>query len=325
MSNTLATIIIPVYNRAHTLPRLFPTLLAQTHRPLEIILVDNNSTDNSHALCLEFASKVMREDEEITAIVTQEQQRGAAAARNRGLCLASGAWVSFFDSDDEMEADFISAMLAAGEAQQPTDFVVARSRMVFKDGTERARSGLQQLSLSTHILSAALTTQSFVARTDFIRSIGGWNAAVPIWNDYELGIRMLQGSRRFATLDRTFHRIYQHDESITGASLGATFAQLKLAIPLIVQQVLLPKEGATTSSCRQALYYRLCILAGKLANEGHAEGAKWLEIQAQGVASSGKMPILATIGGSVLRHYTTMGGRGAWRAAIALLRNESSD
>ena len=323
MSYMLTTIIIPVYNRAHTLPRLFPTLQAQTHRPLEIILVDNNSTDNSHAMCLEFATKVMREEREVTVVVTQEVQRGAAAARNRGLGLARGAWVSFFDSDDEMDADFISSMLAAGEAGTPTDFVAARSRMVFEDGTERARGGLQQLSLPTHILSAALSTQSFIARTDFMKRIGGWNPSLLYWDDYELGIRMLQESHRFSILDRTFHRIYQHNDSITGASLSATFAQLKQAVPLIVQQVLHPQDGTTVSECRQALYYRLRILAGKLANEGHTEGARWAEAQAEGVASSGKQPFLTKILGSVLRHYTQMGGRGAWRVAIAFLRHET--
>ena len=316
MSYMLTTIIIPVYNRAHTLPRLFPTLLAQTHRPLEIILVDNNSTDNSHAMCLEFATKVMREEREVTVVVTQETQRGAAAARNRGLGLARGVWVSFFDSDDEMDADFISSMLAAGEAGTPTDFVAARSRMVFEDGTERARGGLQQLSLPTHILSAALSTQSFIARTDFMKRIGGWNPSLLYWDDYELGIRMLQESHRFSILDRTFHRIYQHNDSITGASLSASFPKLQTAIPLIVQQVLTPQASLPPQRASViALYFRLCILAEKLQAEGCTEGAEWVKQRAQQVSQQHPLPKRVKIIGSALRFYTSHNGRGAWKIA----------
>lgn len=106
----LVSIIVPVYNRAHTLPRLFASLQAQLYHPLEIVLVDNNSTDTSLEICQAFAQA--NASDELSIQVTQENTPGAAAARNKGLSIAKGEFVSFFDSDDEMSPDFISSMLA---------------------------------------------------------------------------------------------------------------------------------------------------------------------------------------------------------------------
>lgn len=319
MTQKLVSIIIPVFNRAHTLPRLFASLQAQRHRPLEIILVDNNSTDASLNICQAFAQA--NTSDEFSIQVTQEKTPGAAAARNKGLSIVKGEYVSFFDSDDEMSPDFISSMLAALLESPTAAFVAARSRMVFENGTEQVRGGLEGLSLSSHILSAALSTQSFLARTDFIHHIGGWNADVPIWNDYELGIRMLQCAQSFVTLDRTFHRIYQHADSITGASLGASFPKLKVALPLIEQQILTPC-GASEPPQRAsviALYFRLCILAGKLQAEGNSEAKLWVTQRAKHVAQQPAVNKLTRFVGRFLRIYSTYGGRGAWRIALMSL------
>lgn len=315
----LVSIIVPVYNRAHTLPRLFASLQAQLYRPLEIVLVDNNSTDTSLEICQAFAQA--NASDELSIQVTQENTSGAAAARNKGLSIAKGEFVSFFDSDDEMSPDFISSMLTVLLESPTAAFVAARSRMVFENGMEQVRSGLEGLSLSSHILSAALSTQSFLARTDFIRQIGGWNADVPIWNDYELGIRMLQSAHSFVTLDRTFHRIYQHADSITGASLGASFHKLQVALPLIEQQILTPC-GASESPQRAsviALYFRLCILAGKLQAEGNIEAKLWITQRAKNVAQQPVVNKFKQLIGTLLRTYSAHGGRGAWRIAIKCL------
>ncbi len=317
MSNQLISIIVPVYNRAHTLPRLFASLTAQTHRPLEIILIDNNSTDASLAVCQSFAQTNTAEDFSIQ--VKQEYTPGAAAARNCGLHIARGKWVSFFDSDDEMSPDFISSMLNALQKCPTADFVAARSRMVFEDGTEQVRSGLEHLSLPSHILSAALSTQSFLSHTDFIKRIGGWNAKVHIWNDYELGIRMLQNSSSFATLNQTFHRIYQHSESITGASLSASFQKLRTALPLIEQQILCPTHAHQRSAVI-ALYFRLCILSGKLEAEGNGEAKLWLAKRAEHIAQQPTVSKFTQFIGHALRYYTAYGGRGAWRIALKCLK-----
>ena len=318
MTNSLVTIVIPVYNRAHTLPRLFASLKAQTYRPLEVIFVDNGSTDNSYDTCRKIIDAACEQDFKIRLL--RESTPGAAAARNLGLRHAKGEMVSFFDSDDEMSADFIASLMAAWQQHSDADFIVARSRMILKNGAAIERGGLETLSLHTQILSGALSTQSFIAKTAFMKRIGGWNAQLLFWDDYELGIRMLQQSSKFIKVNRTFHRIYQHDDSLTGPSLSATFPRIQTALPRIIHQVLTPKVGVVTSNSRTALFYRLCILAGKLKAERNSPGTLWLETHAQQVAKDCKLSALTRTLGWALQTYTANGGRGAWRIAIMLLR-----
>lgn len=318
MTNSLVTIVIPVYNRAHTLPRLFASLKAQTYRPIEVIFVDNCSADNSYDVCRSIANENQESDFKIHLL--SESTPGAAAARNRGLRQAKGDFISFFDSDDEMSADFIASLLTEWQQRPDADFVVARSRMILENGIEVERSGLEYLSLHSQILSGALSTQSFVAKTTFMKRIGGWNAQLRFWDDYELGIRMLQHSESFIRIYHTFHRIYQHNDSITGASLSSTFSRLQDALPLIINQVLSPSSGMTTAKSCTALFYRLCILAGKLKGERHPQGAQWLETLAQRVSKQSESSLLTQMLGFMLKTYTAFGGRGAWRIAIMLLR-----
>lgn len=93
------SVIIPVYNAEPFLPACLDSVLAQTYRELEIILVNDGSTDASGAICDCYASI----DKRIQVI--HQKNGGVSRARNRGLEVATGELVSFVDSDDTMEPD----------------------------------------------------------------------------------------------------------------------------------------------------------------------------------------------------------------------------
>ena len=92
----LVTIIVPVYNTGAYLSPCLESLIAQTHRDLEIILVDDGSTDGSGAICDDFA----RRDERIKVI--HQKNSGVSSARNAGLENASGTYLTFVDADDAL-------------------------------------------------------------------------------------------------------------------------------------------------------------------------------------------------------------------------------
>lgn len=95
----LISIIIPVYNVEKYLPACLDSVLAQTYRNLEVILVDDGSPDGSGAVCDAYAAK----DSRIRVI--HQENGGASAARNAGLDLASGSFIGFIDPDDYIEPD----------------------------------------------------------------------------------------------------------------------------------------------------------------------------------------------------------------------------
>ena len=125
------TIIVPVYNSAKYLDESIGSLLRQTYEDLEILLVDNGSTDNSLDVCNRYAKK----DKRIRVIHTDENI-GTGAARNLGLQSASGEYVCFFDADDRYEPRFVEKLLSA--ATEKNADIVLRGYAGFREdgGTE---------------------------------------------------------------------------------------------------------------------------------------------------------------------------------------------
>ena len=103
--NPKVSIIVPVYNTAKYLTECLDSLVHQTYKNLEIILVDDGSTDNSGQIIDEYA----KIDSRIIAI--HQPNSGQSAARNAGLRRASGDYVSFIDSDDSVANTFIAKLL----------------------------------------------------------------------------------------------------------------------------------------------------------------------------------------------------------------------
>ncbi len=95
----LISVIVPVYNIMDYLPRCVASLSAQTYRNLEILLVDDGSTDGTSALCDELA----KNDGRIR--VFHKENGGSSSARNLGIAHSRGAYIGFVDSDDYVEAD----------------------------------------------------------------------------------------------------------------------------------------------------------------------------------------------------------------------------
>lgn len=100
-----ASIVVPVYNANKTLDRCLAAIAAQTHADLEVLLVDDGSTDDSGMICDRWAAIDPR------FRVIHQENRGPGAARNAGLAEATGDYLFFFDSDDTMEKSLVEKTL----------------------------------------------------------------------------------------------------------------------------------------------------------------------------------------------------------------------
>ena len=106
-SSTKVSIIVPIYNTAKYLPKCLTSITKPTHHNLEIILVDDGSTDESGKIADEYAKK----DKRIKVI--HQKNAGQSTARNTGLEKASGNYISFIDADDEIAPTFVESLLHA--------------------------------------------------------------------------------------------------------------------------------------------------------------------------------------------------------------------
>lgn len=103
----LISIIVPTYNSSMYIGKCLHSIVMQTYSNLEIIVINNNSTDKTRDICLEFASKDKR------IIVVDENKRGVANARNMGLDIMHGEYFFFLDSDDYIKNNCIEVLYNA--------------------------------------------------------------------------------------------------------------------------------------------------------------------------------------------------------------------
>lgn len=114
------SIIIPVYNTEKYLHECLNCVVSQTIKDIEIICIDDGSTDNSYQILQEYAEKDSR------FVILQQENKGAGAARNKGIEIAKGEFVAFLDSDDFFEHDMLDVALDKIEKTQ-ADFVIYNS------------------------------------------------------------------------------------------------------------------------------------------------------------------------------------------------------
>lgn len=100
MENSLISVIVPVYNVEPYLRQCLDSIINQTYRNIEIIVIDDGSTDGCPQICEEFRER----DERV--VVFHTENRGLSAARNLGIDHAHGEWIMFVDSDDWVEPEF---------------------------------------------------------------------------------------------------------------------------------------------------------------------------------------------------------------------------
>lgn len=104
MTKDLVSIIIAVYNAQEYLGECLEALLQQSYKNIEILLVDDGSTDDSYKICTKYANKYS------SVQVYQKKNEGSASARNLGLEYASGEYIIFVDADDTVAVDYIEKL-----------------------------------------------------------------------------------------------------------------------------------------------------------------------------------------------------------------------
>ncbi|WP_323191217.1 glycosyltransferase family 2 protein [Halostella sp. PRR32] len=196
------TVIIPTYNRAETLPRAVDSALDQTFEDLEVLVVDDGSTDETRELLDSYSDPRVR-------TIAHETNRGANVARNTGIENARGEYVAFLDSDDEWYPGKVSRQLTALDAKG-SDWIAAycdteirtsgssgRLRslaagvLARADVDPRMEGGEQLVGeiLAGNVHPGAGST--LLVRTDVAREIGGFDETLDRFQDPEFVLQIL--------------------------------------------------------------------------------------------------------------------------------------
>ena len=128
MNKPLISIILPVYNVSAYLEKCLDSVLSQDYENLEIILVDDGSTDESPEICDRYKEK----DNRITVI--HKENGGLSDARNAGSSMAHGEYITFVDSDDSIQSEYVSYLYSLIEKYH-TKMSLCTHTVVFEDGS----------------------------------------------------------------------------------------------------------------------------------------------------------------------------------------------
>ncbi len=185
----LVSVVVPVYNRAWAVPKCFHQILAQTHRPIELIFVNDGSTDNTGEVCEEIA----RNNSGFIRVV-HRHNGGPGLARESGRQAAAGEFIQYLDSDDLIHEDKLSTMV--GLLAESPDAIAAYCRTNEIDSNGgilndcMARTGQSFPALLPIILSGRIwETSTPVLRKQMADQAGPWSN-LRIWEDWEYDIRL---------------------------------------------------------------------------------------------------------------------------------------
>ena len=197
MLNNLFSIIIPAHNRESLVCEALDSVKAQTYRPIEIIVVDDGSTDSTKEVVQEWES--LNAGDELSLRYFYQENAGAGVARNRGIQEISGEYVQFLDSDDRIHPERLT-LLAETFKKEKCDFIQTGFEGFDADtgeiiSTHYGRTSAPQLDLALRGVVWANTLRSAFTHELVLRT-GPWNTEMPCFEDREYIERALLHSEK---------------------------------------------------------------------------------------------------------------------------------
>ncbi len=193
------SVVIPTHNRAQTLPRAMDSVWAQTHRPIELIVVDDGSTDATREVVSGWAAQ-HEESEHFSARHVYQANRGANAARNRGIREARGTYVAFLDSDDRWVPAKLAKQLAVLRHDERigdvycgvTHIDLVTGQSIGENVVGEASGDLLRALLIRDVTGP---TSCHLLRREVFDAVGVFDEALPARQDWDMWIQVASGYR----------------------------------------------------------------------------------------------------------------------------------
>ena len=209
MAAPLVSVVIPTYNGERFLREAVDSALAQTHKPLEIIVVDDGSTDGTLAILAGYGSRIR---------VFRQENTGQSAARNVGISKAAGEWIGFLDQDDLWDPRKIEKQLAA--ATEGVDAILSDLRMIDDNGVT-TRERCYNLPRNARLALGDIITnpgwsQMMVVRRRALEAVGGFDRTNRFGTeDYQLRLRLAATGHNFRYVDEVLASYRWHGTNMS--------------------------------------------------------------------------------------------------------------
>lgn len=263
-------VVIPCFNVAEHLPAALASVLGQRHADLDIVCVDDGSTDGTREV---IAEHMRRFPGRIRCI--EQANRGASAARNAGTAATEGDYVQFLDADDLLEPDKIAVQVALAESAGRPALVVGDFEQAMPDGLLLPVLALRDRPWMALIRTRMGTTSANLWSREAVLRAGGWNEALASSQDYELMFRILRdgGTVAWDPHVRT-HVLKRSSGSISQTDVMHNWDRY-IALRRAVKEHLTATDAvgfaAEIEALRQYIFMALRIVAARDRNKAVAE------------------------------------------------------
>ena len=210
----LISVIIPVYKVEKYLNRCVDSVINQTYKNIEIILVDDGSPDNCPKICDDYAKK----DKRIRVI--HKKNGGVSSARNMGIEKANGEWISFVDSDDWIDELFISKMLEIA-LKEKTDYICCSYKRVYNGKTEYIKNDELVINYNNKkYLFKLLNVQNGygfchmkLIKKDVIKDIR-FNESIVVGEDALFNVELCKNMKKITILNMALYNYFFNSNSV---------------------------------------------------------------------------------------------------------------
>lgn len=253
---SLVTIIIPCYNAESFVADAIESAFAQTFKDIEIIVVDDGSTDGTIDVINRYANRIR---------ILRQRNLGAPAARNNGMRAARGEFVQFLDADDILLPSKVEVCIQHFEP----DIDVVFCDYIDEDALERRGGSLVKRAIYslqrppphwdpndvvTSTLKSPVTTLAPLFRLSTLQQLGGWDERLKNNQDIELTFRLALNGARFKKIDQALVQVRHHRSATRIRMRPDSHRGVLHATRIMHEQAL--KLNALTPSLRTALAAR---------------------------------------------------------------------
>ncbi len=259
------SVIIPTFNRAHTLGRALDSVLQQTRPPREIIVVDDGSGDDTAELVARHPAQ---------PVYLYQTNRGVSSARNLGIRSASGEWLAFLDSDDEWLPGKLAAQASALRREPDcrichTEEVWVRNGKRVNPMNKHAKSGGRIFKNCLPL--CVISPSSVMIHRDLLQEVGLFDEGLPACEDYDLWLRICARHPVAFVAEPQIVKYGGHPDQLSRRHWGMDRFRIQALEKLL-------KNGELTEGDRSAVIRTLMekteILANGAAKRGKLEEAE---------------------------------------------------
>lgn len=278
MKNELISIVVPVYNVEKYLEKCVKSILNQTYKNLEIILVDDGSTDNSGNMCDELAKL----DDRIK--VYHKENGGLSDARNYGVERATGAYIGFVDSDDYIEKEMYEKLYEAIKKEN-ADVAECNLKIVYPHGTELfTQEKYYKVCNKEEYLEEYLKIEKIFGSvwTKLLRRDIASKLLFPkgkLYEDTYYSNDLINIAEKYVIMDKPYYNYLMRNDSITNSKFKPKILDLIDIVNIIHKKVYRDypnlKEAA---DCRQ-MYAYFSVLNSMLMEDNFKENKYYTQIE----------------------------------------------